>query len=316
MAADVRRIVVGMIDRARPRPHRRRSLGHRHPRHALRRRARRRPGRPDAPGARPLHPQQGPLRRRALRDARPLRLLPRAELDDLHGAAVARSTGTPTATRCRASRPTPARSATASRSAVGMRARGQAARARLAHVRRARRRRAAGGQQLGGGDDRRPLRARQPDRDRRPQPPPAGRAHRGHQASSSRWPTSGRASASRCARSTGTTHRAARGLRAVQHRQAGRGHRQHDQGQGRLVHGGPRRVAPQGARPPTRSKPPSRSSADDLPLAHDAQTYDCRKAFADELIELARADERIVAVCNDSVGSSNLAASARSSPSA
>jgi transketolase len=41
-------------------------------------------------------------------------------------------------------------------------------------------------------------------------------------------------------------------------------------------------------------------------LAQDAQTYDCRKAFAEELIALAREDERIVAVCNDSVGSSNL----------
>jgi transketolase len=41
-------------------------------------------------------------------------------------------------------------------------------------------------------------------------------------------------------------------------------------------------------------------------IAPDAQTYDCRKAFADTLIELARTDERIVAVCNDSVGSSNL----------
>src|SRR3954464_6059229 len=41
-------------------------------------------------------------------------------------------------------------------------------------------------------------------------------------------------------------------------------------------------------------------------LAPDAQTYDCRTAFADTLIELAREDERIVAVCNDSVGSSNL----------
>jgi transketolase len=36
-------------------------------------------------------------------------------------------------------------------------------------------------------------------------------------------------------------------------------------------------------------------------------TYDCRKAFAETLLELARTDERIVAVCNDSVGSSNLA---------
>ncbi len=43
-------------------------------------------------------------------------------------------------------------------------------------------------------------------------------------------------------------------------------------------------------------------------VAPDAQTYDCRKAFADTLIELARSDERIVAVCNDSVGSSNLVA--------
>ena len=36
--------------------------------------------------------------------------------------------------------------------------------------------------------------------------------------------------------------------------------------------------------------------------------FDNRIAFADELIQLARADERIVAVCNDSVGSSNLTA--------
>jgi transketolase len=35
-------------------------------------------------------------------------------------------------------------------------------------------------------------------------------------------------------------------------------------------------------------------------------TFDCRKAFAEELIALAGADERIVVVCNDSVGSSNL----------
>lgn len=37
-----------------------------------------------------------------------------------------------------------------------------------------------------------------------------------------------------------------------------------------------------------------------------AKTYDCRQAFADELIALARDDHRIIAVCNDSVGSSNL----------
>jgi transketolase len=39
-----------------------------------------------------------------------------------------------------------------------------------------------------------------------------------------------------------------------------------------------------------------------------ATTYDCRVSFADELLALAREDERIVAVCNDSVGSSNLVA--------
>jgi transketolase len=43
-------------------------------------------------------------------------------------------------------------------------------------------------------------------------------------------------------------------------------------------------------------------------LTQDAQTYDCRKAFAEELIALAHEDARIVAVCNDSVGSSNLVA--------
>jgi transketolase len=43
-------------------------------------------------------------------------------------------------------------------------------------------------------------------------------------------------------------------------------------------------------------------------LTAGAQTHDCRTAFAETLIELARADERIVAVCNDSVGSSNLVA--------
>ena len=37
-----------------------------------------------------------------------------------------------------------------------------------------------------------------------------------------------------------------------------------------------------------------------------AETFDCRQAFAETLIELADSDPRIVAVCNDSVGSSNL----------
>ncbi|MEU8354707.1 transketolase C-terminal domain-containing protein [Nonomuraea sp. NPDC048882] len=36
------------------------------------------------------------------------------------------------------------------------------------------------------------------------------------------------------------------------------------------------------------------------------ERHDCRDAFAEELVRLARADSRIVAVCNDSVGSSKL----------
>src|SRR5215203_5435231 len=51
-------------------------------------------------------------------------------------------------------------------------------------------------------------------------------------------------------------------------------------------------------------------SGEDQPLtgpgAEEVETYDCRKAFAEALSELARQDERVVAVCNDSVGSSNL----------
>ena len=42
-----------------------------------------------------------------------------------------------------------------------------------------------------------------------------------------------------------------------------------------------------------------------LPAA-GAEMFDCRVAFAETMIELARVDPRIVAVCNDSVGSSNM----------
>jgi transketolase len=44
------------------------------------------------------------------------------------------------------------------------------------------------------------------------------------------------------------------------------------------------------------------------------ETFDCRVAFAEQLAELARHDRRIVAVCNDSVGSSNLVAFAKEFP--
>lgn len=42
------------------------------------------------------------------------------------------------------------------------------------------------------------------------------------------------------------------------------------------------------------------------PSATQGPVFDCRQAFAETLIALATNDERIVAVCNDSVGSSNL----------
>lgn len=42
------------------------------------------------------------------------------------------------------------------------------------------------------------------------------------------------------------------------------------------------------------------------PAVADAAVHDNRVAFAEELIELAARDERVVAVCNDSVGSSGL----------
>jgi transketolase len=44
------------------------------------------------------------------------------------------------------------------------------------------------------------------------------------------------------------------------------------------------------------------------------QLHDCRVAFAQVLHELAAQDERVVVVCNDSVGSSNLVAFARDYP--
>ena len=42
--------------------------------------------------------------------------------------------------------------------------------------------------------------------------------------------------------------------------------------------------------------------------------FDCRQAFADELAALAQNDQRVVAVCNDSVGSSNLGAFRKAFP--
>ena len=49
-------------------------------------------------------------------------------------------------------------------------------------------------------------------------------------------------------------------------------------------------------------------------VASGVPTFDCRQTFSETLIELAQADHRIVAVCNDSIGSSNLGAFAKAFP--
>lgn len=56
------------------------------------------------------------------------------------------------------------------------------------------------------------------------------------------------------------------------------------------------------------------SANDAITLGAGAPTFDCRQAFVDTLLELAQTDRRIVAVCNDSVGSSNLGAFAKAFP--
>ena len=43
-------------------------------------------------------------------------------------------------------------------------------------------------------------------------------------------------------------------------------------------------------------------SANETAQVTAVPTFDCRQAFVETLIELAQADKRIVAVCNDSVG--------------
>src|SRR6201999_339740 len=81
--------------------------------------------------------------------------------------------------------------------------------------------------------------------------------------------------------------------------------RAHRERQGSVLHGGSRRVASQGAeRGANRERPPGAVSMSQA--TQTAALHDCRRAFADTLIALAREDERIVAVCADSVGPRNL----------
>ena len=72
--------------------------------------------------------------------------------------------------------------------------------------------------------------------------------------------------------------------------------------------------------PPTssRSEAAGLEAGEDQPLvgpgSQDVETHDCRAAFVETLIDMAREDDRLVAVCNDSVGSSNLGAFAKEFP--
>ncbi|MFF7475584.1 transketolase C-terminal domain-containing protein [Streptomyces sp. NPDC008092] len=58
----------------------------------------------------------------------------------------------------------------------------------------------------------------------------------------------------------------------------------------------------------THTPPAPAADSAAAPTPADAPVYDCRTVFAEELAALARQDERVVVVCNDSVGSSNLVA--------
>ena len=148
MATDVRRQRRDDGGPGRPRSHRRGSLGDRHPRDALRRGARRRPHGPGPAGPRPVHPQQGPLRRRALRHARALRLLPARGAGHVHGAAVGAQRPSQSHEGAgRGDQYRPARPRLPRRRRL--RAGRPPARAGLPHVRRAGRRRAAGGHPTG-----------------------------------------------------------------------------------------------------------------------------------------------------------------------
>ena len=110
------------------------------------------PAEPTSTAARPLRPEQGPLRRRALLDARVRRLLPRCALSTLHAAALAAQRPPEPQQGARRRDQHRARSATACPSPSAQAIAAEIDRRRLPRLRRHRRRRAAGGQQLGGPD--------------------------------------------------------------------------------------------------------------------------------------------------------------------
>ena len=282
-----------------------------HPRHAVRRGARHRPR---GPG--PATTATASSSARATAPARSTRRSPTAgffpsrELDTFM-QPLSRSTATPTGTRSPASRPTPARSATACRSASACAIAGQAATTRTA----------APSSSLGDGELQEGSnweaamtaghsQPRQPDRDRRPQPAAAGRPHRGHRAGSTRcadkwrafgWrgPRGRRPRPRRAARrALAPVRRPGKPICVIANTIKGKG------------------VSFMEDRVEWHHKVPSRGagraaleelSDDRRRPAPASDLFDCREAFAEDArSRSAEPTSAIVAVCNDSVGSSNL----------
>ena len=192
--------------------------------------------------------------------------------------------------------------------AVGCALAAQLQRRVVAHLRRARRRRDAGGQQLGGGDDRGPLRARLAS-PRSSTATACSRARAPRRPSgSSRSPTSGRASAGRCARSTATTT-ARCSRRSPRRPPASRSPSSPTRSRARACRSS--RTASSGiTRCPTAEQVRGRARGahrDDRPAraATPRPTTAARRSPRSSSRSPARTSA-IVAVCNDSVGSSNL----------
>ena len=300
--------------RRRPGPRRRRPVGHRHPRDGLLARARPRSRAARRPAARPLRAEQGALRRGALLHAGLLRLLPTRRAGHLRPAALAAQRPPEPGQGPRAWRPTPGPLGhgfpVATGCALGAQVTGEDYRTIVVM---------GDGEMQEGSNWEAAMTAAHYGLHHLTAVVDRNRLQQGARTEDTKtleplhdkWTSFGWETR----RIDGHDHLALRrGDGALDDRQAGRDRRRHHQGQGRLLHGGPGRVAPQGAHRQSRSAPHSRSCPHDRrsrrrASSHpgpDAPTFDCRVDFADELAQLARADERIVAVCNDSVGSSNL----------
>ena len=191
------------------------------------------------------------------------------------------------------------------------RLRGQARRLRRGAPSCRRRRGAAGGLELGGADDRRQPRARAPVR-RSSTATGCSRAPRVEETNDLE-PLAEKLAAFglEVVDVDGHDHGALLDvLSAVPFRagQADRRDRPHPQGPPDLVHVQQRRLAPQGPHDRTVAQ-----ALAELERPHDhrhtavaASSHDCRDAWVATLVDLAETDRRIVAVVNDSVGSSKL----------